>query len=142
MAGGTIVLSILAGYGLLTVYHNQPPGMSAFVVLPPALVALGIAGLVAAHSRRRVTPADVLRITCWTVVGGGLGAVAFADPVRTLAWSAIVGAMLIIILSMILLPLSPVEKPGHCSECGYSLKGLDTPRCPECGTPFDPDSLA
>src|SRR5881227_2425125 len=27
---------------------------------------------------------------------------------------------------------------GTCWECGYSLRGLLTPRCPECGRPFDP----
>jgi hypothetical protein len=27
---------------------------------------------------------------------------------------------------------------GLCWECGYPLKGLPTPRCPECGRPFDP----
>ena len=26
-----------------------------------------------------------------------------------------------------------------CLECGYPLDGLPEPRCPECGTPFDPD---
>ena len=25
-----------------------------------------------------------------------------------------------------------------CEKCGYSLYGLRTPRCPECGTSFDP----
>jgi hypothetical protein len=32
--------------------------------------------------------------------------------------------------------------PGACEECGYSLKGLTVPRCPECGEAFDPRSLA
>ncbi len=27
---------------------------------------------------------------------------------------------------------------GRCEKCGYSLTGLSAPRCPECGTPFDP----
>jgi hypothetical protein len=27
---------------------------------------------------------------------------------------------------------------GACVRCGYSLYGLDEPRCPECGTAFDP----
>ncbi len=27
--------------------------------------------------------------------------------------------------------------PGHCRSCGYSLHGLDNPRCPECGAPFE-----
>lgn len=25
-----------------------------------------------------------------------------------------------------------------CRRCGYDLQGLPEPRCPECGTPFDP----
>jgi len=32
----------------------------------------------------------------------------------------------------------PEKKVGVCWECGYSLRGLETPRCPECGRPFDP----
>lgn len=28
-----------------------------------------------------------------------------------------------------------------CSTCGYSLRGLPLPRCPECGTEFDPALL-
>lgn len=27
---------------------------------------------------------------------------------------------------------------GYCWECGYALRGLETPRCPECGRSFDP----
>ncbi len=26
-----------------------------------------------------------------------------------------------------------------CKECGYDLHGLPEPRCPECGTTFDPE---
>ena len=29
------------------------------------------------------------------------------------------------------------KKLGLCLKCGYDLKGLTEPRCPECGTPFD-----
>lgn len=29
---------------------------------------------------------------------------------------------------------------GHCRECGYNLAGLPEPRCPECGTKFDPNA--
>lgn len=28
-----------------------------------------------------------------------------------------------------------------CARCGYDLRGLVEPRCPECGTPFDPSLL-
>jgi len=27
--------------------------------------------------------------------------------------------------------------PVHCPECGYLLRALPEPRCPECGRPFD-----
>ena len=29
-------------------------------------------------------------------------------------------------------------RSGKCLSCGYNLHGLTEPRCPECGTPFDP----
>ena len=32
-------------------------------------------------------------------------------------------------------------KPGMCRQCGYNLAHLVEPRCPECGTKFDPDDL-
>jgi len=32
------------------------------------------------------------------------------------------------------------ETARRCSNCGYNLFGLSTPRCPECGTPFDPNA--
>lgn len=31
--------------------------------------------------------------------------------------------------------------PDECHNCGYSLKGLTEPRCPECGAPFDRSRL-
>ena len=30
------------------------------------------------------------------------------------------------------------RKRGECLQCGYSLRGLVEPRCPECGRPFVP----
>ena len=30
---------------------------------------------------------------------------------------------------------------SFCAKCGYNLRGLTEHRCPECGVPFDPDSL-
>jgi hypothetical protein len=34
---------------------------------------------------------------------------------------------------------SPAKQPiGLCLDCNYPLRGLPTPRCPECGKEFDP----
>lgn len=30
----------------------------------------------------------------------------------------------------------PIVRPGVCTRCGYDLRGLPQPRCPECGTAF------
>jgi len=32
----------------------------------------------------------------------------------------------------------PVYPEGYCTICGYNLHALTEPRCPECGTPFEP----
>jgi hypothetical protein len=39
-------------------------------------------------------------------------------------------------------PIRQSRRPGLCPTCGYPLHGLTEPRCPECGTPFDPKLLA
>lgn len=35
--------------------------------------------------------------------------------------------------------VAPTEPKEHCQVCGYSLKHLTKPVCPECGTRFDPE---
>jgi hypothetical protein len=39
---------------------------------------------------------------------------------------------------VLILNIEQEQKVGACWECGYSLRGLETPRCPECGRGFDP----
>lgn len=34
----------------------------------------------------------------------------------------------------------PTTADPACRRCGYSLRGLDSDRCPECGCPFDRDA--
>lgn len=37
-----------------------------------------------------------------------------------------------------------LNERGHnlCVECGYDLRGQETPRCPECGIAFEPGRMA
>jgi len=42
-------------------------------------------------------------------------------------------------------PHGPPDRPpgeaGYCWQCGYDLRGLDEPRCPECGFRFELDAV-
>ena len=79
-----------------------------------------------------------------------LGLAGFFGTPPSLSFGLITGLMLALLVSWVVtgLPLSglvwwrnrfrPVYPPGHCAECGYNLRGLPQPRCPECGTPFTP----
>lgn len=40
------------------------------------------------------------------------------------------------VVAIVMLRPRRFNKPGHCTHCGYLLRGLPEPRCPECGTPF------
>ncbi len=61
------------------------------------------------------------------------------------AWPAVI--FFLLIRWLVLAVLSRCRRfvgPDECHGCGYSLRGLDTPRCPECGRPFEstPPSVA
>jgi len=115
--------------------------------IPGGALALGIACIVRAYSKRVMVVGDVIRIVCWTVFGYAFGSSinAYFDGVypqyATLAKGAqglvILVALLTIFLSMFAWPPGPKPKPGCCANCGYSLCELTVARCPECGTPFD-----
>jgi len=36
----------------------------------------------------------------------------------------------------------PLTDDAFCIGCSYSLRGLGSPRCPECGREFDPKDSA
>ncbi|MBU0618088.1 MAG: hypothetical protein KKI02_10260 [Planctomycetes bacterium] len=74
-----------------------------------------------------------------------------AGPRPSFPWMPIATALLIGFAACSILPALlltgtafirnrywPVHEPGHCRVCDYDLRGLPEPRCPECGTPFDP----
>lgn len=40
-------------------------------------------------------------------------------------------------------PLVPLNEEGRrCEDCGFDLRGLTRPHCPECGAAFDPNVMA
>jgi len=58
-------------------------------------------------------------------------------------WGFLYVSALLMVLSFIAIYMKITEprihsiKKGYCIKCGYDLRGLPEPRCPECGTPFD-----
>jgi hypothetical protein len=110
--------------------------------------------LVAIGARRRRLRS--LGFVCLTLsLLGAFPVYAFwaAPPVEfhRLAMAGICSLLLLVpalgILSIVTVVLSVREvlshsvEVGRCSKCGYNLSGLRDPRCPECGTPFDPSML-
>lgn len=109
-----------------------------------ASITFSITAYAADKSRRLVGVGDVVRIIAWTFVGAGVSSsilTAYRETPLTsyLNSVAFFGGLLIVIGSLFALPRLPVWESGCCVQCGYSLRGLPLPRCPECGTPFDPD---
>ena len=58
----------------------------------------------------------------------------------------VMGAVFILTFLMVLYLFERVvlieRRVFSCRQCGYDLQGLVDPRCPECGTPFDPTEKA
>lgn len=107
-------------------------------------VTFAITGYLAEKSRRFLSTGDFVRIIAWACVGAGVSSAILQSyretPLTTLlSGVAILGGLLTVIVSLFLWPRLPVWEPGSCTQCGYPLRGLPLPRCPECGTPFDPD---
>ena len=72
------------------------------------------------------------------VMGGSVGDL--DDLAFVLGWAGS-AVLLVVTLPLALAtwhrPLAG-QDPCECRRCGYPLIGLAAPRCPECGTPFDP----
>ena len=74
------------------------------------------------------------------------GRVSLRDPVEvTTKWVTWVVAYTLVFTAVthgiVLVSRRGKGNEEHCEKCGYSLYGLRTPRCPECGTPFDPSRI-
>ena len=73
-------------------------------------------------------------------ITGGVPLAGWLDPVIAGATLAIATSP----LAFVLCAISPGAKVGQsfdeskCPGCDYDLTGLDSDRCPECGTPIDP----
>jgi hypothetical protein len=80
----------------------------------------------------------VIMICTLQFTGAVIAAFAFYDEWRPDIGPTLLGQLVGAGLGVVyaLLFAEPVPLVGQCPRCGYSLRGLSTMRCPECGTPF------
>ena len=81
-----------------------------------------------------------LRVVLWAFDDGGgicwYGNI-FGMPLAFLGFLVLT---IVCAIHSVRLALRRSRRQKSCSRCGYLLKGLTVPRCPECGTPF-PETL-
>lgn len=117
-------------------------------VAAPIIVAMSLLLLVIGH-RARYTAAVRLGLAQVGVLVLLLAMVAVRPPLGDAIVQGVVhfafllvGAVALFITSLHAWQNHPAfQRRWECQECGYILRGLIRPRCPECGTPFDPRRL-
>lgn len=116
-----------------------------FIVLPLGFLLLGYS--VSRRWLRVVVALGFLAAVGITVVVFNAVLEPTGEPGSAVHWYGVVcgppviGAGFVVALTLGLVFVPRHRAAGRCHECGYSLHGLAEPRCPECGTPFDPRLL-
>lgn len=88
--------------------------------------------------------AALLALAAWIGFGELLDTAPTAPPLHAL-WNVVISVAVLSVAGAIGVAAGRrhwrrtmfVAGPPRCATCGYQLTGLDRPRCPECGTPFD-----
>lgn len=146
------ITRVLAPLGLLTALTAEAlivlVDVESVLVTGPLMVALGLLILIPAGLSMN-----------WFALGFGVSmvmvSVLFFGLVLALDWNpsdaempfAIMGAVYCFLMApvasiaVVCRPGCTRYAPGECRRCGYLLYGLPDPRCPECGTPFDPRTV-
>ena len=126
--GGGIIAGPFFPFGMVVgPFYSAPVGLAigtiAGVARFPGKLVLAVCGLQFAGA-----------------LSAGAGAWLYdADPVNLANLGQLAGAAAgLLLASVIVCCMPPPLLPGRCRNCRYDLHGLSEPRCPECGTPFDP----
>lgn len=124
--GDITQLAVLAGlylFALVTICWPWTSYALALRLSLAAAIGLACAGLV----NILVRDLGGTRLVPWVVPVG----VVLVDAVFWGAGFAILSGFVFVRMRF-----WPVYPPGHCQRCGYDLFGLESARCPECGTAF------
>ncbi len=136
-----LVLCVFGGFllGLIACLGRGLPGLHDVIVNVAGwlLLAMGSAPLLWILVRHKPSWSTAAILTA-AILGAGI---ALLIPVRAGLTFAIPFACLWLAAFYVRTIVPDVRAPGACHWCGYDLRGLPSPRCPECGTPFDPASV-
>ncbi len=146
---------------LLVVYWPVVVGSAATVVPMGVWMAVAAALCCAAVAcsswpLRRVRPVIIAVVACWVtnvvvacfMVTHVQGVTVYALPSLRRALGIARNFAVLWIVPLVLLTIvvrfhnhyRPIYPAGFCQNCGYSLRGLTSPRCPECATTFEEPS--
>jgi hypothetical protein len=146
MVGGVFVFH----YNAITPSAGLLPGLEGLMFV----CGTGLVTLVSARARAlsgvgfAVTTAGVFGIGCFLWYGTLL-----EEALGAASWHLVIVMTLAIPTGMLLSTGAALWNVGYwlfrrnhseherCHRCGYLLRGLREPRCPECGTPFVSKSL-
>jgi hypothetical protein len=142
----------IVALGMRTCYtwlagRSGAQGILPAVVLSWVAYVLGLS--LCSWPLRRYATAWRVGFAGWCI--GGLLGFALASPwppdrvhiaslVLSLVWFG--GTSIAVLSALVWLHnrYRPPLRAGHCVRCGYDLRGLADPRCPECGTPFSTEA--
>jgi len=79
-----------------------------------------------------------LAVGVWVAAVVLLMRVARIQAYGTIGFAAIILCLMLLILYCMERVVLIERRAFTCRQCGYSLEKLTEPRCPECGSPFDP----
>lgn len=143
----------MCGPNIMILAHGPSTAMLTFAGLAIMTVVLGAIAVIASVWRSRLgVRVGIVALICSSLASAtqcfsiwprrddsadavspdaGIGEFLF------LSGPLVIFAILCSVIAMQRARLSPSAQVGACVCCGYSLRGLLSARCPECGTPFD-----
>jgi hypothetical protein len=135
-----LVAVIVFDFMICLIVSDKGSGVSIplFIATTLHIPSLAVCGFLRRHApTARAGAAAVISAVVSLLFVAALAAMVMVDLVVIFIapWMCLVFSILGPAIIYRKLAKEPVVPPLTCAACGYSLKGLTSPTCPECGTP-------